>query len=122
TDQGVELAIECSRNQRVVGFNRALDSHLPIGSLIKPIVLLTALQQPNKYLLASLVEDEPITVTLPQGKTWTPNNVDNKSIGPITLTEMLAKSRNQATVQLGMEVGPEAVIATLYTLGMRKKL
>lgn len=121
-DQGDVLAIVGSRNPRFVGFNRALDAHRPIGSLIKPMVLLTALQQPNKYHLASLVEDEPITVTLPQGKTWTPNNVDNKSLGPITLTEMLAKSRNQATVQLGMEVGPEAVIATLYTLGLRKKL
>lgn len=121
-DQGDVLAIVGSRDPRFVGFNRALDAKRPIGSLIKPMVLLTALQQPSKYHLAILVEDEPITVTLPQGKTWSPQNVDNQSLGPITLTDMLAKSRNQATVQLGMELGTDAVISTLYDLGLRKKL
>lgn len=121
-EQGDVLAIVGSRNPRYVGFNRALDAKRPIGSLIKPFVLLTALAQPEKYHLASLVQDEPITVSLPNGKTWSPNNVDKKSLGPITLTQMLAQSRNQATVHLGMELGPEAVIATLHDLGMREKV
>lgn len=121
-DQGDVLALVGSRTPRYVGFNRALDAKRPIGSLVKPMVLLTALKQPKKYHLASLIEDEPITVKLPQGKTWSPKNVDNKSLGPITLADMLAKSRNQATVRLGMELGTDAVIATLYELGLRQTI
>lgn len=121
-DQGDVLAVVGSRKPRSVGFNRALDASRPIGSLVKPMVLLTALQNPTKYHLGSIIEDEPITVTLPKGKTWKPNNVDNKSLGEITLTDMLAKSRNQATVRLGMDVKPKNVLSTLERLGLRKKV
>src|SRR5699024_10745556 len=84
--------------------------------------LLSALRQPNRYLPAARVADAPTTVTMPQAKHWSPNTLDNTSIGPITLTDMLAKPLNQATVRLGMELGPDAVISTLYTLGLRKKV
>ncbi|HLR17504.1 MAG TPA: penicillin-binding protein 1B [Alcanivoracaceae bacterium] len=121
-DQGDVLAVVGSRRPRTMGFNRALDAKRPIGSLAKPAVLLTALTDPKKYHLGSLVDDAPITVNLPNGKTWSPKNADNKSLGPITLTDMLALSRNQATVRLGMEVGPNKVNQTLQQLGMRTKI
>ncbi|MBF6857764.1 penicillin-binding protein 1B, partial [Acinetobacter baumannii] len=47
--QGDVLALVSSRNPRDAGFNRALDAHRQIGSLVKPAVMLTALKQPAKY-------------------------------------------------------------------------
>lgn len=121
-DQGDVLAVVGSRSPRSMGFNRALDAKRSVGSLAKPAVLLTALENSSTYHLGSLVDDAPLTVNLPNGKTWSPRNADNQSLGPVTLTDMLALSRNQATVRLGMEVGPNKVNRTLQRLGMRTKI
>ncbi|MDY0292756.1 MAG: transglycosylase domain-containing protein, partial [Desulfuromonadaceae bacterium] len=40
-------AVVGDRDPRSKGFNRALDAQRPIGSLVKPVVYLTALQQPH---------------------------------------------------------------------------
>ncbi len=55
-------AVVGGRDPRFEGFNRALDARRPIGSLIKPVVYLTALQQPGKYTLATLLDDNPLVV------------------------------------------------------------
>ncbi|WP_163785755.1 hypothetical protein, partial [Proteus mirabilis] len=70
------------RNPRDAGFNRALDAHRQIGSLVKPAVMLTALKQPAQYSLATLVKDEPVQVKLKNGKVWSPQNYDHESLGP----------------------------------------
>lgn len=120
--QGDVLALVGSRESRAQGFNRALDATRPMGSLVKPVVMLTALQQPKRYSLATPVADEPITVPLTTGKKWTPQNFDGESKGPIPLVDALAYSRNQATVRLGMDVGPDAVVRTLSQLGVKKTI
>src|SRR5699024_3797122 len=89
-DQGDVLAVVASRKPLTMGVNRALDAKRPIGSLAKPAVLLTALENDNKYHLGSLVDDAPITVNLAIGKTWSPKNADIISLGAITLTATLA--------------------------------
>lgn len=107
-DQGDVLALVGDRVPRRAGYNRALDAQRPIGSLAKPFVLLAALADP-RYTLATQVQDEPLTVQLGGGKSWSPENFDHVSLGQIPLLKALTDSRNQATVQVGMAVGPQAV-------------
>jgi len=60
SQNGEVQALVGGRNTRFEGFNRALDAARPIGSLIKPVVFLTALERPNSYTLATLVDDGPL--------------------------------------------------------------
>jgi penicillin-binding protein 1B len=90
------------------GFNRALDARRPIGSLVKPAVFLTALQT-GRYTLASTLEDLPVEVPLHDGTLWAPTNYDGHPRGPVPMLRALVESLNLATVDLGLEVGVEAV-------------
>lgn len=102
----VEAAIG---NRRVdePGFNRALEAQRPVGSLLKPFIYLLALAQPGRYALATVVDDAPVSLTLPNGRRWTPGNSDGRSHGRVRLIQALAQSYNQATVRVGLDVGPD---------------
>ncbi|ASI89018.1 penicillin-binding protein 1B [Vibrio mediterranei] len=100
------------------GFNRALNASRPIGSLVKPAVYLTALEQPQSYDLASTLEDTPITLKGSQGNVWQPRNYDRKFRGDVPLYQALAKSLNVPTVRLGMSLGIKPVSETLVRLGV----
>ena len=110
---GEALAIAGGRTAGFDGFNRALDARRPIGSLIKPVVYLTALEQ--GYHLASIVEDAPVTLEQ-SGRTWMPANFDKKIHGPVPLIRGLGDSMNLATVNLGLSLGVDNVAARLAKL------
>ena len=110
------LAVVGDRKTGFEGFNRALDARRPIGSLVKPAVYLAALRS-GRYTLASTVLDEPLTVSLENGKEWTPDNFDNEAHGEVSLLRGLAESLNLATVRLGLDVGLASVAQTLADLG-----
>ena len=116
---GDVLAIVGDSNPRVAGFNRALDAARPIGSLVKPAVYLTALE--NGYTLGSLVDDSPITVMIDQQQ-WQPQNFDRQYHGRIPAFQALANSYNVATVNLGLTVGLDKVRDTLQRLGVEKSV
>lgn len=114
------LAMVGNRRTDEPGFNRALEAQRPVGSLLKPLVYLLALAQPGRWSLATPVDDEEIVVTLPNGKRWQPANSDGRSHGRVTLIDALAQSYNQATVRVGMAVGPERLAELLKVLaGLR---
>ena len=115
---GEVLALVGGKNARYQGFNRALDARRPIGSLVKPAVFLAGLEE--GYTLASLLDDQPISVPLPGGKSWVPQNFDRQSHGKVPLYLSLAKSYNQSTAQLGMDIGLPKVIDTLERLGISR--
>ena len=118
---GEVIAIVGARNSESSGFNRALDARRPVGSLLKPAIYLSALRHPAQYAVNTVLDDEPITVTL-DGKDWTPGNYDGISHGPTLLADALAHSYNLATVHLGMSVGLNEVIEVLNALGIEQKL
>lgn len=99
-------------------FNRALDSRRPIGSLIKPAVYLTALLNPERYSVTSLIEDSPLSVPLTSGEAWQPGNYDNQFHGSVSIYDALIHSYNVPAVKVGMEVGLDAVATTLKRLGV----
>lgn len=117
---GEILALVGGRNARYQGFNRALDAQRPVGSLVKPAVYLAALEK--GYTLASLLDDAPISVPLPDGSSWIPRNFDHQSHGKVPLYQALARSYNQSTAQLGMDIGLPAVADMLERLGLEKQV
>jgi penicillin-binding protein 1B len=116
-DGGEVLAVVGGRETRFAGFNRALDSRRSIGSLVKPFVYLTALERGDRFNLHSYLEDEPISLRLPNRQVWEPKNYDRKLHGPQPLYMALAQSYNLPTVRLGLEVGEKSVAETLRQAG-----
>lgn len=98
------------------GFNRAVEAQRPVGSLLKPFVYLLALASPDRWSLSSWVDDSPVTVQLARGRTWSPDNADHRSHGTVRLVDALAHSYNQATVRVGMQVGPERIAQLIHVL------
>jgi len=115
-DNGDVLAVVGDRNFRQPGFNRAIEAQRPVGSLLKPFVYLLALASADHWSLASWVDDSPVTVTLANGKHWSPGNSDGRSHGSVRLIDALAQSYNQATVRVGMAVNPQRVAMLLKKL------
>src|SRR5690606_11557949 len=113
---GQVVAVVGSRDFAMPGFNRAIEAHRPVGSLLKPFVYLLALAQPDRFSLASWVDDSPVTVKLGRGRNWTPANSDNRSHGTVRLIDALARSYNQATVRVGTQVGPERLTQLIHVL------
>ena len=114
------LALVGSRKSGYDGFNRALDARRPIGSLIKPVVYLAALES-KRYTLASTIDDAPIEIRLENGQTWLPKNFDDRARGVVPVVRALAESLNMATVRLGMDVGLERIADLLMRLGLEQR-
>ena len=114
--EGEVRAVVGGRDVTRHGFNRAVEAQRPVGSIIKPFVYLLALAQPGKWSLSSFVDDSPVTVTLDTGKRWNPGNSDGRSHGTVRMIDALAHSWNQATVRIGMQVGPERIADLVRTL------
>ncbi len=124
-DAGEVQAVVGDRNPRYPGFNRAIDAVRQVGSLIKPAIYLTGFEQ--GYHLASQLDDSPVSYSLDEGSGkpesfWQPRNFDNQSLGPISYLDALAKSRNQASARLGMELGVGNVLYTVERLGITRGL
>ena len=118
---GEVLALAGGRQAGYAGFNRALDARRQVGSLIKPAVYLTALEQAGRYNLATLIDDEPLEYEQ-AGNLWSPNNYDRQFHGRVMLYQALANSYNVATARLGLELGVGRVVATLRRLGLEQDL
>jgi penicillin-binding protein 1B len=117
-NSGDVVAVVGGRETDTTGtFNRALDARRPIGSLVKPAVYLTALES-GRYTAASLIDDAPIEMKLPDGSIWAPQNFEHNVNGSVTLAKALAESLNLATVKLGMDLGLSKVADTLQSLGL----
>ncbi|PLW68236.1 penicillin-binding protein 1B [Pseudohalioglobus lutimaris] len=117
-DSGEVAALVGGRRFSYAGFNRALDARRPAGSLLKPAVYLTALEQADTYSLASVLDDTALTVPSRQGDPWQPRNFDRTEHGDVLLYQALANSYNLATARLGMDLGIDNVADMLRRLGI----
>jgi penicillin-binding protein 1B len=121
-DNGEVLALVGGRDPRLPGYNRALDARRPVGSLIKPVVFLTALSQPEHYTLATHLDDVPLSVRLSDDQLWSPQNYDRKAHGQVMLRDALVQSYNLSTARLGLAVGIDDVARNLRTLGLQRSV
>jgi penicillin-binding protein 1B len=117
-NSGEVLALVGGKDPEFSGFNRAVDARRPIGSLIKPFIYLTALQQPERYTLISPVLDRAFTLEFDDGKRWQPSNYDGKQRGEVPLHRALSRSYNLPTVRVGLDVGIPEVQKTLRAFGV----
>ena len=114
---GEVIAMVGGRRANLDGFNRALDAKRSIGSLVKPVIYLAAIES-GKFHAASIVEDGPVEVKLANGKVWRPQNISEQVYGPVPLVRALSQSLNLATVHLGLQVGLSKVTREFVALGL----
>ncbi|MBN9305034.1 MAG: hypothetical protein BGO82_09990 [Devosia sp. 67-54] len=122
--QGALVAVDTSGAVRaVVGgadyqksqYNRAVTSRRQPGSTFKPFVYMAAMEK--GYTPDTMSQDAPININ-----GWSPNDADNKFMGPITLRDALAYSRNTVAAQLAWIVGPDKVVEVAQRLGISSPL
>ena len=108
-------------------YNRALQAKRPAGTTMLPFVYATAFEQ--GMFPGTLVEDLPLDnrAVMIGGMTgilgeWGPESADNRYEGTMTARQALAKSKNGATVRIGMEAGLDEVLQLCRTAGIRSSL
>ena len=100
-------ALVGGRNWAESQFDRAIDGKRQPGSAFKPVVYAAAVLDsipPN-----AMVADTAISIRLPNGTYYRPDNSDHEYLGAITMREALARSRNVVAVQLGLLDGGQGL-------------
>ncbi|MBC7742164.1 MAG: transglycosylase domain-containing protein, partial [Bdellovibrionaceae bacterium] len=100
-------------------FNRALDGHRQIGSLIKPFVYLTAISygfDGKTVDPLTTINDEKFIWKYDR-KAWSPSNYEKKYNGEIPLYYALKESLNSPTAQIAQKVGLDKIIETVNQIG-----
>jgi 1A family penicillin-binding protein len=108
-------------------YDRALQAKRPAGTAMLPFVYATAFEQ--GMFPGTLVEDSPLDnrAVMIGGMTgilgeWGPESADNRYEGTMTARQALAKSKNGATVRIGMDAGLDEVLQLCRTAGIRSSL
>ena len=105
-----------NRNQ----FNRAVHAVRQPGSSFKPILYAAALE--GGLSGAGRISDQPLALTVKNGRTWRPKNFGDRYRGEISLQDALVFSSNVAAVRLLQQTGFPALIAMARRLGIRARL
>jgi penicillin-binding protein 1B len=119
---GEVLAIIGGRDARYAGYNRALNAKRQIGSLVKPVIYLAALETPQMFNLSTPISDGPVKVRLATRENWEPRNYDHRDMGVVTLRRALILSRNTPTVRIGIKLGMKRVVKMLHDVGIRSDI
>ncbi|MGZ3782588.1 MAG: transglycosylase domain-containing protein [Pseudobdellovibrionaceae bacterium] len=113
------------RSFRMTQFNRAIDGHRQVGSIMKPFVYLTALlnndPEGKPYTPVSLLKDEKFTYKY-EGQAWSPDNYGKKYFGTVPMFYALKNSLNAATSSLGIQVGLDKIIDVTHKMGVTSDL
>jgi 1A family penicillin-binding protein len=108
-------------------YNRALQARRPAGTAMLPFVYAAAFEK-GMYP-GSVVEDSPLDnrAVMIGGTTgilgeWGPESAENRYEGAMTARQALVKSKNGATVRIGMDAGVDAVLHLCSAAGIRSPL
>ena len=113
---GAIRALVGGNNYERGSFNRAFGARRQPGSAFKPFVYAAALA--SGLTPATVVDDVPLEIELPDGTLWKPENFGGEYAGPVTLRRALMRSANAATIRLAEQVGRRRVIATARAAGI----
>ncbi len=94
------------RNYRTFkyGINHVIQIRRQPGSAFKPFVYTVALD--NGYPVCYEVLNQPVTIPMPDGTRWSPENYDKSIGGKYTLRNALKLSINLVTVRVILEIAP----------------
>jgi penicillin-binding protein 1B len=124
-NSGFIQALVGGRGYKTSQFNRAISGHRQVGSIMKPLVYLAALEnvtpEGNPYTPLTIVEDVKFTYKY-EGQKWSPDNYDKKYRGQIPLYQGLKDSLNAATASVGVAIGLSSVVDVARRLGIESKL
>jgi len=108
-------------------YDRALQAKRPAGTAMLPLVYATAFEE--GMFPGSLVEDSPLDnrAVMIGGTTgilgeWGPESPENRYEGAMTARQTLAKSKNGATIRIGMNAGVDSVLQLCSAAGIRSSL
>ncbi|NOX82328.1 MAG: PBP1A family penicillin-binding protein [Alphaproteobacteria bacterium] len=112
---GALRAMVGGRSYKESQFNRAVMAKRQPGSAFKPFVYVAAMEAgltPQSRFI-----DQPINI-----EGWEPSNYTPGFVGPVRLTEALAKSINTVAVQVSEQVGRGKVAEAAMRLGVKKEI
>ncbi len=126
-ETGGILALVGGRDFEHNQYDRALQAKRPAGTAMTPFVFAAAFAKglfPGSIVQDSVLDNRAVMIG---GRTgilgeWGPETADNHYEGPITARMALAKSKNGATVRLGMEPGVDDVIQLCHDAGIHSEL
>src|SRR5438874_9883316 len=124
---GDMLVLVGGRNFEHNQYTRALQARRPAGTAMSPFVYAAAFDK-GMYP-GSLVEDSPLDnrAVMIGGTTgilgeWGPESAENRYEGAMTARQALVKSKNGATVRIGMDAGVDTVLHLCSAAGIRSPL
>jgi len=108
-------------------YDRALQAKRPVGTAMLPFVYATAFEQ--GMFPGTPADDSPLDnrAVMIGGMTgilgeWGPESADNRYEGTMTARQALAKSKNGASVRIGMDAGLDDVLQLLRAAGIHSTL
>ncbi|MBF0252123.1 MAG: PBP1A family penicillin-binding protein, partial [Alphaproteobacteria bacterium] len=112
---GAVVALVGGRDYGESQYNRVVQAKRQPGSAFKPMVYLAGLDA--GLTPETKLTDEPVDVD-----GWRPSNFKNEFLGPITLTEAMARSVNTVAVKVAERAGRGRVQAVARKLGVTSDL
>jgi len=106
-------------------FNRAISSARPLGTAFTPFVFAAAFEKgmfPGTLVEDTLMDNRQVMIGGVEGilGEWGPERIDNRYEGPIPARMALVKSKNAATVRMGMQTGLDNVITLAKDAGLAR--
>ncbi len=101
-------------------FNRAWQARRQPGSSFKPYVYTAAID--SGMPASTIVDDSPVSYAMGDGTQWSPQDDDFRYMGPITMRQALALSRNIVAVKVAEQVGLDKVIDYAHRMGITSPL
>lgn len=115
-ETGEIIALVGGRDYNAQQFNVATQGKRQPGSAFKPFVLATAIEK--GLSLDEVVPTKARSFKVSNG-TW---RVTGSTKGPMTIREATAQSVNSVYAKMILDVGPDAVVETAHTLGIKSTI
>ena len=116
-EDGAIIAMQGGYSFTASKFNRAVQSERQAGSVFKPFVYTSALE--NGFTPASIINDAPVVFDDDKLETaWRPTGASGKFYGPTRMREALYRSLNLVSIRIMRQIGISQAMSTLKRFGL----